>query len=169
MKKLHAAGIVVQGCFAFGGDDEDTSVFERTVEMVMETKMDLPRYSILTPFPNTAYYRQLEEQGRIVERDWALYDVEHVVYQPKKMTPDELYDGITMAWNETYKLSAIAKRLAPFDRAPLVAGVTNLFGYRGYAKNFDQFPRERMLDNTDIPATDVLPARGYARQLRVLP
>jgi len=169
MKKLHDAGIVVQGCFAFGGDDEDTSVFERTVEMVMETKMDLPRYSILTPFPNTAYYRQLEEQGRIVERDWALYDVEHVVYQPKKMTPDELYDGITMAWNETYKLSAIAKRLAPFNRAPLLAGVTNLFGYRGYAKNFDQFPRERMLDNTDIPVTDVLPAPACARQLPVVP
>jgi hypothetical protein len=91
------------------------------------------------------------------------------VYQPKKMTPDQLYEGITKAWNETYSLPAIAKRLSPFDRAPLVAGVTNLLGYRGYAKKFEQFPRERMLDNTDIPVTDVPPARAYARQLPVLP
>ena len=81
--------------------------------MIAQTKIDLPRYSILTPFPNTAYYRQLESEGRIFERNWALYDVEHVVYQPKKMTPDELYSGITWAWDETYKLPTIAKRLAP--------------------------------------------------------
>jgi len=175
MRKLHDAGIAVQGCFAFGGDDEDTSVFERTVEMVSETKMDLPRYSILTPFPNTAYYRQLESEGRIIEREWPMYDVEHVVYEPKKMTRDELYAGITWAWDETYKLSAIAQRLAPFDRAPLVSGITNLFGYRGYAKKFTQFPRERMVDNSDIPAPDVVPPgaplKGTApgsRQLRVL-
>ncbi len=154
MQKLHDAGIAVQGCFAFGGDDEDTSVFERTVEMISETKMDLPRYSILTPFPNTAYYRQLDAEGRILERHWAMYDVEHVVYQPKKMTPDELYDGISWAWDETYKMSSIASRLSPFDRAPLVSLVTNLFGYRGYAKKFQQFPRERMVDNSDIPIVD---------------
>jgi len=158
MRKLHDAGIAVQGCFAFGGDDEDTTVFERTVEMIAETKIDLPRYSILTPFPNTAYYRQLEAEGRIVERDWAMYDVEHVVYHPKKMTPDQLYEGITWAWDETYKLSPIAKRLSPFDRAPLVSAITNVFGYRGYAKKFQQFPRERMVDNSDIPAVAARPA-----------
>lgn len=150
MRKLHDAGIVVQGCFAFGGDDEDTSVFERTVEMVAQTQIDLPRYSVLTPFPNTPYYRQLEAQGRITERNWAMYDVEHVVFRPHKMTPDQLHEGITWAWDETYKLPAIAKRLAPYDRALAPSLVTNLFGYRGYAKKFQQFPREVMVDNSDV-------------------
>ena len=53
MKKLHDNGILVQGCFAFGGDEEDESVFERTVDAVVKAKIDLPRYAILTPFPNT--------------------------------------------------------------------------------------------------------------------
>ena len=154
MRKLHDVGIVVQGCFAFGGDDEDATVFERTVELIAQTQIDLPRYSILTPFPNTVHYRQLEAEGRIFERDWAMYDVEHVVFQPKKMTVDQLYEGITWAWNETYKLPAIAKRLAPYDRALLPSLVTNLFGYRGYAKKFTRFPRERMVDNSDIPRVD---------------
>lgn len=158
MRKLHDAGIVVQGCFAFGGDDEDVTVFERTVEMVADTRIDLPRYSILTPFPKTPYYRQLEQEGRIFERDWAMYDVEHVVYQPKKMTPDQLYEGITWAWDQTYRLPAIAKRLAPYNRAVLPSLVTNLFGYRGYAQNFERFPRERMVDNSDIPRVE----RGVA-------
>lgn len=153
MKKLHDAGIVVQGCFAFGGDDEDTSVFERTVEMVQETKIDLPRYSILTPFPNTPFYAQLDQQGRIIERDWAMYDVEHCVFTPAKMTKQQLEDGLEWAWRETYKLSSIAERLKPFDRQPLVSMLTN-FGYRGYANKLHRFTREVMCDNSDIPRVD---------------
>jgi radical SAM superfamily enzyme YgiQ (UPF0313 family) len=150
MKKLHHAGILVQGCFAFGGDDEDTSVFEKTVEMVIKTKIDLPRYSILTPFPNTEYYRQLEAENRIVERDWAMYDVEHCVYIPRQMTKEELETGIEWAWRETYKFSSILKRLAPFRYSPLIAFLVNS-GYRGYADKFAQFTRDVMTDNSDIP------------------
>lgn len=150
MKKLHNAGILVQGCFAFGGDDEDTSVFERTVEMVLQTKIDLPRYSILTPFPQTEYYRQLESEQRIVERDWAMYDVEHCVYIPKKMTKEELEGGIEWAWRETYKFSSILKRLTPFKNSPFLAFLVNS-GYKGYADKFTRFGREVMTDNSDIP------------------
>lgn len=153
MKKLHDAGIVVQGCFAFGGDDEDTSVFERTVEMVQECKIDLPRYSILTPFPNTQFYAQLEAQGRIIERDWAMYDVEHCVFTPAKMTKEQLEEGNEWAWRETYKLGSIAERLKPFNRNPVVSLLTN-FGYRGYAEKFHRFTREVMCDNSDIPTVD---------------
>ncbi len=150
MKKLHDAGILVQGCFAFGGDEEDTSVFERTVEMVIKTKIDLPRYSILTPFPRTEYYRQLEAERRIVERNWAMYDVEHCVYLPKLMTKEELEAGIEWAWRETYKFSSIAKRLAPFQTIPVIALAVNM-GYRGYAEKFIRFNRAVMTDNRDIP------------------
>jgi radical SAM superfamily enzyme YgiQ (UPF0313 family) len=154
MKKLHKAGILVQGCFAFGGDDEDTSVFARTVEMVLQTKIDLPRYSILTPFPRTEYYAQLEAEQRITERDWALYDVEHCVYLPRKMSKAELEYGIEWAWRETYKFSSIFKRLAPFQNSPLLAFLVNS-GYKGYADKFARFTREVMTDNSDIPQLQV--------------
>ncbi len=150
MKKLHDAGIAVQGCFAFGADDEDPSIFASTVDMVLKTKIDLPRYSILTPFPGTEYYRQLEAEGRIIERDWAMYDVEHCVYIPKLMTKDELEKGIEWAWRETYTFSSIFKRLAPFKTSPLIALFANM-GYRGYANKFAKFTREVMTDNSDIP------------------
>ncbi len=150
MKKLHDAGIAVQGCFAFGADDEDPSIFARTVEMVLETKIDLPRYSILTPFPATEYYRQLEAEGRIIERDWAMYDVEHCVYQPKLMTKEELESGIEWAWRETYTFSSIFKRLSHLKASPLIAFAANL-GYRGYANKFAKFSRDVMTDNSDIP------------------
>ena len=154
MKKLHDAGIIVQGCFAFGGDDEDTSVFEKTVEMVIKTKIDLPRYSILTPFPKTQLYAQLEEQGRITERDWAMYDVEHCVFKPLKMTKEELEEGITWAWRETYTYRSIFQRLAPFRNIPFISLLLNIGGYRGYANKFSIFTREVMTDNSDIPKVE---------------
>lgn len=151
MKRLHDAGILVQGCFAFGGDEEDKSVFERTVEMVIKTKIDLPRYAILTPFPKTQLYTLLESQNRIMERNWAMYDVEHCVFKPSKMTKEELEEGITWAWHETYRIPSIFKRLMP-NPNPFLAFPVN-YGYRQYAQKFTIFSRDIMTDNSDIPGT----------------
>lgn len=150
MEKLHDNGILVQGCFAFGGDEEDVSVFDRTVELVIKAKIDLPRYSILTPFPQTGYYMQLEKEGRITERNWAMYDVQHCVFRPKKMTAEQLMEGTDRAWRTTYSTGNIMKRLAPFTHSPWLSVPLNL-GYKGYADKWHKFTREVMCDNSDIP------------------
>ena len=150
MKKLHDYGILVQGCFAFGSDEEDTSVFERTVEAVVKAKIDLPRYSILTPFPKTQFYAQLEAENRIFEKNWAMYDVEHCVFTPKKMTVEELEKGTAWAWRETYSMKNIFKRLAPFTHSPWISLPLNI-AYRKYADKYEHFTREVMCDNSDIP------------------
>ena len=51
MYRLHKAHIVVQGCFVFGFDEDDKSVFAATVDEVQRLKIDIPRYSIYTPYP----------------------------------------------------------------------------------------------------------------------
>lgn len=149
MKKLHDYGILVQGCFAFGGDDEDASVFEKTVDMIMECKIDLPRFSILTPFPRTRLYAQLESENRIVERNWAMYDVEHCVFKPAHMTKEQLENGIWWAWKETYKMSNIFKRMSGFNLDSAISFIVNL-GYKTYADKFKRFTRDIMVDNSDI-------------------
>ena len=32
----------------------------------------------------------MESEGRLLHKDWSLYDTGHVVFQPKHMTPEEL-------------------------------------------------------------------------------
>lgn len=150
MKKLHDNGILVQGCFAFGGDEEDESVFDRTVELIIKAKIDLPRFSILTPFPKTGYYEQLEREGRIIERNWAMYDVQHCVFQPKQMTKEQLEQGTDRAWRATYSTGNIMKRLAPFSHSPWLSLPLNM-GYKGYADKWSKFTKEVMCDNSDIP------------------
>ena len=152
MDKLHRRGIMVMGCFAFGADEDGPDVFKRTVDLCIEAKIDLPRFSIITPFPGTEFYRELEAEGRIVEHDFAMYDVEHCVYQPKQMTKEELEAGIAWAWKETYSWKNIWKRLdlTKFRTMKSLYMLVNI-GYRKYAKEFEIFGADIMADNSDIP------------------
>lgn len=146
VKRLHDHGIGIQGCFVFGFDDEDESIFERTVEFVDMAKIDLPRFAVATPFPGTPLYRRLESQGRLLHRNWSLYDVEHVVFEPNKMSPERLQEGLQWSWEQSYSWPSFFRRLsgAPWSILPLWLS-TNL-GYRFFAQKLpsktDQIYRE---------------------------
>jgi radical SAM superfamily enzyme YgiQ (UPF0313 family) len=135
IRRLHDHGIGVQGCFVFGFDDEDESVFERTVEFVDKTKIDLPRYAVATPFPGTPLYRRLEATGRLLHKNWSLYDVEHVVFEPKRMSPERLQEGLKWSWQQSYSWPSILRRLtgAPWSILPL--WLSTNFGYRFFAQH----------------------------------
>lgn len=138
VKRLHDHGIGIQGCFVFGFDNDDVSVFERTVEFVDRTKIDLPRYAVVTPFPGTGLFRRLEAEGRLLHKRWPLYDVEHVVFQPRRMTPERLQEGLEWAWRQSYSWRSILTRLggAPWSILPLWVSLN--FGYRYYAKHLPE-------------------------------
>lgn len=154
MQKLHSHGIMVMGCFAFGSDEDGPDVFSKTVRMADEIKIDLPRYAIFTPFPQTDYYRQLEEENRITERDFAIYDVEHCVFSPKNMTKEALEAGVGRAWLESYSLKSILRRWEwrnpKLFKFGFIYFLVNL-GYRKYAREFEIFDARAMSDNSDIP------------------
>lgn len=152
MDKLHDHGILVMGCFAFGSDEDGKDVFDRTSQLCLDSMIDLPRFSIITPFPGTPFYNELEKEGRITERNWALYDVEHVVYKPKQMTKEELLEGIDRAWKTCYSWKAIFKRFdfKRIKRWAFIYFIANI-GYRQYAKKFEEYDESVMTDNTDIP------------------
>jgi radical SAM superfamily enzyme YgiQ (UPF0313 family) len=154
MDILHRHGIMVMGCFAFGADEDGLDVFERTVRLSDDIQIDLPRYAIFTPFPKTEYHNQLEDEGRIVERDWALYDVEHCVFRPKQMGKKELEAGIHEAWRGSYSVKSILRRWRWYNPKLFWYGWFYLFvnfGYRKYAKEFKIFDAGVMADNSDIP------------------
>jgi radical SAM superfamily enzyme YgiQ (UPF0313 family) len=138
VKKLHDHGIGIQGCFVFGFDNDDPSVFERTVEFVDRVKIDLPRYAVATPFPNTGLYRRLSAQGRLLHRNWSLYDVEHVVFQPKQMSPEQLQEGLEWCWRQSYSWKSMFRRIAGAPWSILPLWVSLNLGYRYYARHLPE-------------------------------
>ncbi|WP_427365864.1 B12-binding domain-containing radical SAM protein [Candidatus Caldatribacterium saccharofermentans] len=109
--RFHQHGIMVIGSFVFGFDEDDSGVFRRTLRFIEDTKIDFAQFSILTPLPGTEVFHQLRAQGRIFSFDWSKYDFAHVVYQPAKMTPQELQEGYNFVFREFYSLPRIARRL----------------------------------------------------------
>lgn len=133
---LHRRGITIQGCFAFGNDEDTLDTFDATAEFVIKTRIDLPRFAILTPFPATPLHIRLEREGRILTRDWEKYDGQHVVFAPKRMTPAELQSGHERAWRSVYRWRAILPRLRQAGTQLPLALAANV-GYRFYAHNLN--------------------------------
>lgn len=138
VRRLHACGIALMGCFAFGFDHDGPEIFAETVDFVLEAGVDLPRFAIVTPFPATPLYRRLEQEGRILHRDWSRYDGQHVVFAPAAMSAERLQQGSERAWKESYRFSAIARRLWR-DRVQLPLSLSANLGYRYYANNLSRF------------------------------
>jgi radical SAM superfamily enzyme YgiQ (UPF0313 family) len=138
VERLHERNISLQGCFVFGLDGDTPDVFMKTAQFAVDAKIDLPRFAIVTPFPGTGLYQQLESEGRILTRQWELYDGQHVVFQPAQMSVEELQRGNETAWKVAYRWSNIARRLRKSPAAWPMALLTN-FGYRYYAHRLHKF------------------------------
>jgi hypothetical protein len=113
-------------------------VFLKTARFAVEAKIDLPRFAVVTPFPGTALYHRLEREGRILTRNWELYDGQHVVFEPAQMSVEQLQRGIETAWRHAYSVPSIFKRLAA-SPSPLPVRIGTNLGYRFYARNLHRF------------------------------
>jgi len=138
VQRLHEHGIALQGCFVFGLDDDHTDVFVKTAEFAVQAKIDLPRFAVVTPFPNTPLFKRLDAEGRILTRNWELYDAQHVVFQPRHMSVEELALGVETAWKHAYSYSSIWRRIRA-SPAPWTVSVATNLGYRFYANNLSRF------------------------------
>jgi radical SAM superfamily enzyme YgiQ (UPF0313 family) len=107
--RLHALGIMVNGSFVFGMDDDDTDVFKRTVDWAIEHGITTATFHIQTPYPGTRLFARMEAEGRITTRDWDLYDTRTVVYRPARLTPEALKTGYDWAYREFYRWPSIAR------------------------------------------------------------
>jgi radical SAM superfamily enzyme YgiQ (UPF0313 family) len=114
IKKIHAYGIGVYGQFILGSDGETKDVFQRTIEFILDSKVDSTSSTISTPLPGTRLYRRLEQEGRLLHtnypEDWKLYDYAHTVFRPMHMTPDELEEGLYQVYKHTTSRVTSVKR-----------------------------------------------------------
>ena len=138
VEQLHARGIALQGCFVFGLDHDEPDIFEKTAALAVDIGIDLPRFAIATPFPGTPFYHRLQSEGRILTRDWERYHGQHVVFEPRRMSVEQLQCGTERAWRLAYSWSGIARRLKRTAASWSIALLTNL-GYRHYARNLHRF------------------------------
>jgi radical SAM superfamily enzyme YgiQ (UPF0313 family) len=111
IRRIHAYGIGLAGNFIFGFDQDDETSFLEVVRFVDEARLEGFYYSLLTPYPGTPLYEQMQAEGRLLETDWSLYDTDHVVYRPKLMDAATLMRGYRWAWRKSLTYQSILRRL----------------------------------------------------------
>jgi radical SAM superfamily enzyme YgiQ (UPF0313 family) len=110
VRMLHDNGIQVNGSFVLGFDHDRKDVFERTAEWVEENRLECATFHILTPYPATPLFRQMEAEERLLHRDWSRYDTAHAVFRPKHMTPEELERGYAWIYQRLFSHASIWRR-----------------------------------------------------------
>ncbi|HEY9615838.1 MAG TPA: radical SAM protein [Microcoleaceae cyanobacterium] len=107
IQRLRDCGVMVNGSFVYGMDNDDETVFDRTVEWAVTQGIETATFHILTPYPGTLLYDRMIEQNRITSNNWDLYDTRHAIYRPMQMSAEVLEAGYWRSYREFYRWSAI--------------------------------------------------------------
>jgi len=110
---LHRFGITIWGSFIFGFDEDDPSIFEETVAFAIQTKLFSVVFALLTPYPETAFYQRVKEEGRLVQDRWWLLERPEEsapFFIPRRMSSEVLRKGWKWAWKEFYSFPSLWKR-----------------------------------------------------------
>lgn len=110
VRLLHDNGIQVNGSFVLGFDHDHKDVFARTADWIESNRLECATFHILTPYPATPLFRQMESEGRLLHGDWSLYDTAHAVFRPKNMSPEELEEGYAWIYQRLFSHASIWRR-----------------------------------------------------------
>jgi len=142
IERYHSHGIAVEGTILLGLDEHTEDGIKRLVDFLLEVKLDLAEFTILTPFPHTRSRDDLANDGRILTSDWDQYTADKVVYKPRHMSPDRLLELYHWAWETFYK-----------DEPQT---------YKMY-KLLQKVVRKEMVDGTFVPRRGDLADRRFGR------
>jgi len=134
IRRLHDLGIMINGSFVFGLDEDKKDVFKRTVDWAVKSGLTTATFHVLTPYPGTRLFKDMQQAGRILHYNWDQYDTRQVVYKTAGLTADELKEGYDWAYKSFYSWSNIYKASMQHDN---LRHVIKHFTYAGGWKKFE--------------------------------
>ena len=126
---LHRYGIQVNGSFVLGFDHDGPDVFPRTVEWIEDNRLECATFHILTPYPGTPLFAQMESEGRLLHKNWDFYDTAHAVFKPSRMTADELEAGYAWCYERLFSHRSIWRR-RPHDKHSVLSYLAMSYLYK---------------------------------------
>lgn len=140
IRAIHKRGIMINASFVFGLDGDTKETFKATLDWIVKNKIETVTSHILTPYPGTALYSRMKNEGRIVTNDLSLYNTANVVFKPKNMTAKELYEGYIWIYKQIYSIKNIFRRIPEIKDQRAAYLMFNLL-YRKYGKFTDALCR----------------------------
>ena len=113
IKTIHSYKINILGSFIFGFDNDNKTVFERTLDFSRKNKLTAIQINVLMPFPGTDLYRKLKKANRLLSNEWWMagpsgyYDMP---FEPERLSKEDIKKGSIWVAKQFYSLGSIAAR-----------------------------------------------------------
>lgn len=140
---IHKYNIAVLGTFMLGLDGDTAENLRNLPELIDEIEVDVPRFAIMTPYPNTPFFESLDRQGRILTKDWNLYDGVHCVLKPLNMEAEEVETLLAEVFNKCFSIKRIFRRMAYVKGKFFTRLIMNI-GFRIYAKKISKLIKKTL-------------------------
>lgn len=134
VKMLQDVGILILPSIIFGFDSDEQSIFDETVEFLIDCNVAFAQFVLLTPYPGTKTFTDLEKESRITSYDWSRYDNLRLVFKPSSMTSTQLLEGFNWVRTKFYSFPSMIKRFWANKCHPIVYISVNL-GFHYYEKS----------------------------------
>jgi radical SAM superfamily enzyme YgiQ (UPF0313 family) len=169
VRMLHEHGIQVNGSFVLGFDHDRKDVFARTAEWVEENRLECATFHILTPYPATPLFRQMEAEGRLLHRDWTRYDTANCVFRPRHMAPEELEQGYGWLYERLFSHTSIWRR-RPLDWRAVAPYLAMSYLYKRSNRLWEFLIRHRQVHRVWMPLVELTRLRHlrFRRQLALM-
>ncbi|GAB6193520.1 B12-binding domain-containing radical SAM protein [Desulfocastanea catecholica] len=142
IQRYHDHGIGVEGTILLGLDSHTEDYIKQLIDFLLEIELDLAEFTVLTPFPHTKAYDELNRHNRILSHDWNEYSADQVVFQPKNMSRERLQELLDYAWNTFYQEEPQSIKMA---------------------RLFQQVVKKEMADNSFKPRDRELSGQSFGR------
>lgn len=166
VRLLHENGIQVNGSFVVGFDEDDRNTFLNLSHWIETNRLECATFHILTPYPGTPLFRQLEAEGRLLHRNWNLYDTAHVVFQPKQLTPEELHWGYDWLYRRLFSHASIWRR-RPQDWSALPGYLASSYLYKRSNRLWHFLIKRKLVRKTWWPLVELSRRRHLAYRRRL--
>jgi radical SAM superfamily enzyme YgiQ (UPF0313 family) len=111
IEEMVRLGLRTVGTYMLCHPNDTAESIRRDIQRLGSLGLFLAQVSILTPFPGTPLWTQLE--SRLIDRDWSHYDIYHLVWKHNHIRPDEARDLVALAQTTINRPSVYSRSLRP--------------------------------------------------------
>jgi radical SAM superfamily enzyme YgiQ (UPF0313 family) len=144
IRKIHRRGIGIIGSFIFGLEHDDPKTFSTTVKWAQERGIEAANFSVLTPYPGTRLCAKMDQERRVLSKDWSQYHAltNQVLFRHQTLSAEVLLEGTAWSWIKYYSVPSILGRLLRAPRSG-IRSLPLILGYRKRAVSLRQQQNQR--------------------------
>jgi radical SAM superfamily enzyme YgiQ (UPF0313 family) len=105
--------------FVIGLPGETRQSVNQTIRFIKSVPCHSVQFSVAVPFPGTSYFRELEEKGHLVTRDWSKYSgFDHVVVRTDELSAEEVGQALARARRKIYFSPRFIRKRFAYIKSP---------------------------------------------------